>query len=285
MARPTLPRPRIRRGRRSAGGEVLARVEPRIAELSAERPHLDSRRPADLRGGGRARRALRLPRARRRGRPLEAPAAEDRRVPGLPLRRPPLPVLRQGRPAAERGRARRLHRAGLPDHAPERRAAPGHVPLPPLRGGRGAARRSSSRRDPATCSTTSSTTSSTTASRSSTRSRTSSTGSRTRCTRARSDGGRPRHLEREAGDHRLPEDHQARARDAPRARALHAALPARGARALLRRPRGRGRADLGPPRQLQGGRRGARVDERVGHLPPPEHVLRMLTIISVTCSR
>ena len=49
-----------------------------------------------------------------------------------------------------------------------------------------------------------------------------------------------------------------------------AALPARGARALLRRPRRRGRADLGPARQLQGGRRGARGHERVGHLAPPE---------------
>jgi magnesium transporter len=36
MARPTLPRPRIRRGRaRVASGEVAARPEPRIAELSA----------------------------------------------------------------------------------------------------------------------------------------------------------------------------------------------------------------------------------------------------------
>ena len=35
MARPTLPRPRIRRGRRTAGGEAVARVEPQIAELSA----------------------------------------------------------------------------------------------------------------------------------------------------------------------------------------------------------------------------------------------------------
>ena len=40
--------------------------------------------------------------------------------------------------------------------------------------------------------------------------------------------------------------------------------------ALLRRHQRRGRADLGPARQLQGGRRGARVDERVGHLAPPE---------------
>ena len=31
----------------------------------------------------------------------------------------------------------------------------------------------------------------------------------------RSAGGRPRHLERQAGDHLLPQDHQARALDAP----------------------------------------------------------------------
>ena len=48
------------------------------------------------------------------------------------------------------------------------------------------------------------------------------------------------------------------------------ALPAAGARPLLRRHRRRRRADLGPPRQLQGGRRGARADERVGDLAPPE---------------
>ena len=35
MARPTLPRPRIRRGRRGAVREVVERPEPRIAELSA----------------------------------------------------------------------------------------------------------------------------------------------------------------------------------------------------------------------------------------------------------
>ena len=47
-------------------------------------------------------------------------------------------------------------------------------------------------------------------------------------------------------------------------------VPARGARPLLRRHRRRRRADLGPARQLQGGRRGARGDERVGDLAPPE---------------
>ena len=35
MARPTLPRPRIRRGRARTTGEVVARTERRISELSA----------------------------------------------------------------------------------------------------------------------------------------------------------------------------------------------------------------------------------------------------------
>jgi Mg2+ and Co2+ transporter CorA len=48
------------------------------------------------------------------------------------------------------------------------------------------------------------------------------------------------------------------------------ALPARGARSLLRRHRRRRRAHLGHPRQLQGGRRGPRGHERVGDLAPPE---------------
>ena len=103
---------------------------------------------------------------------------------GLPLRRPPLPGLRPGDPAAERGRARRLHRPRLPRHAADRRAAAGHAPLPSLRGGRGVPRaalleglRPAALRDR-------STTSSTTASRSSTRSATSSTRSRTTSSRA-----------------------------------------------------------------------------------------------------
>ena len=118
MARPTLPRPRIRRGNARTPGVVAARPEPRIAELSANGLTWILVDQPTSRGGRARRRALRLPRARRRGRPLEAPAAEDRRVPGLPLRRPPLPVLRQDRPAPERGRARRLHRPGLPDPLP-----------------------------------------------------------------------------------------------------------------------------------------------------------------------
>ena len=81
-------------------------------------------------------------------------------------------------------------------------------------------------------------------------------------------GARSRHLEREAGDHLLPQDHQAAAPRAPPARTPRRAVPARGAGALLRRPRRRVRAHLGPARQLQGGRRGARGDERAGALAP-----------------
>ena len=74
----------------------------------------------------------------------------------------------------------------------------------------------------------------------------------------------------EAGDHLVPEGDQAGPLDAARARAPGRQVPARGARPLLRRHRRRGRADLGPARQLQGGRRRPRVDERVGHLAPAE---------------
>ena len=55
-----------------------------------------------------------------------------------------------------------------------------------------------------------------------------------------------------------------------RPRAARRGVPPRGARALLRRHRRLRGADLGPSRQLQGGRRRARVDERVGARAPPE---------------
>src|SRR5581483_11391057 len=233
------------------------------------RPHLGPPDLAEREGGRAARRAVRLARPRPRGRPLQAPAAEGRRVPRVPLRRPPLSRLRQGRAATERRRAGRLPRRRLSDHAPERGAAPGDAPVRALRERRGAARdpllqglRLSPlprpRRpvrlllpDPG-------------------QDRAQAGHDRGRDVRGALRGSRPRHLQREAGDHLLPQDHQARARDAPRARAADAAVPARGARAVLRRHRGRGRADLGPARQLQGGRRGPRVDERVGDLAPPE---------------
>ena len=84
------------------------------------------------------------------------------------------------------------------------------------------------------------------------------------------EGARARHPQGEAGDHLVPQDRAAAASDAAPARAADRALPARGARALLRRHRRRERAHLGQPRQLQGSRRGARGHERVAHLTPAE---------------
>ena len=81
-------------------------------------------------------------------------------------------------------------------------------------------------------------------------------------------GGRARHLELEAGDHQLPQDHPPAARRPARPRAHEAALPRRGPRGLLRRHRRRVRAHLGHARELQGGRGGARGHERVGALAP-----------------
>ena len=74
----------------------------------------------------------------------------------------------------------------------------------------------------------------------------------------------------QAGDHLLPQDHQAAAPDAAPARAGRRAVPAGGARALLRRHRRCERAHLGSARQLQGSGRGARGHERVGDLAPAE---------------
>ena len=151
-----------------------------------------------------------------RGRALEAPAPEDRRVPRLPLRRPPLPGLRQGRPAPERRGARPLPRTRLPRHAAERRAAARDEALPALRGRRGAARGPlleglglpavprarrplrlllpHPRQDGPQA-----------------------RHGRGRDVRGARGGGRARPLQRQAGDHLVPEDHQARA---PTLRAL-----------------------------------------------------------------
>ena len=122
MARPTLPR--LRRGRaRGGAGDVVERTEPRVAELSTDGlTWVHAERPGALEVAYLAERfgfhELDIEDVlSKRQRP------EDRRVPRVPLRRPPLPVLRQGRAAAERRRARRLHRPGLPHHAAERRAA------------------------------------------------------------------------------------------------------------------------------------------------------------------
>ena len=74
-------------------------VRPRLTELSANGLTWINLSVLDA-ALRRARRALRVASAGHRRRALEAPASEDRRVPRLPVRRPPLPGLRQGRPAA-----------------------------------------------------------------------------------------------------------------------------------------------------------------------------------------
>ena len=69
----------------------------------------------------------------------------------------------------------------------------------------------------------------------------------------------------EAGDHQLPQGDPPAADGAARPRERQAALPRprHRPRDLLRRHRRRARADLGHARELQGGGRGARGDERV----------------------
>ena len=79
----------------------------------------------------------------------------------------------------------------------------------------------------------------------------------------RSARDRARHLKRQAGDHQLPQDRPPAAHGAAGPRA-HEALHPRGPGHLLRRHQRRVRAHLGHARELQGGRRGPRVHERVG---------------------
>src|SRR5581483_1294641 len=79
-----------------------------------------------------------------------------------------------------------------------------------------------------------------------------------------------------------PEDHQARALHPARARALLAALPARGALGrVLRRHRRRGRARLGPARQLQGVVEGLEGTNESIISHRQNDVLRILTVFSV----
>src|SRR4029079_7412757 len=82
-------------------------------------------------------------------------------------------------------------------------------------------------------------------------------------------GGRPRHLQGQAGDHQLPQGDPPAAARPSRPRELHAAIPRarRRPRELLRRHRRRPRADLGHARELQGGHRGSRGHKRVGAQP------------------
>src|SRR5262249_49620315 len=177
--------------------------------------------------------------------------------------------LRPDDPAPERGRARRLRRAGLPRHPADGRVEAGVAALRALRGERGLPRAAvlEGVRPPAV--------------RGAGRplrlllpdprqDRAQARLARGRRLRRPLRGGRARPLERQAGDHQLPQDHQAGALHAAAARAPRRAVPAGGARGVLRRHRRCRGADLGHARQLQGGRRGARGHERVGDLAPPE---------------
>ena len=130
--------------------------------------------------------------------------------------------------------------------------------------------RSTSRRAPATCSTRSCRSRSTTASRSWTRSGSSSTACRTRSGRsaARTWPATSRTSKQEIIAFRKiikPERTTLRLLERARTRYLSG-----GSRGLLRRHRRLLRADLGPARQLQRGRRGARADQRVGDRAPAE---------------
>ena len=238
MARPTLPR--IRRGRaRGEAGQIVERTEPRIAELSANGLtwiHINEPGPLE---------AAYL--AERFGfHELDIEDVLSKRQRPKIDEYPEYLFIVLHFPIYDKA-VQRLNAAELDVFLgqdflitlAERRASARHLSLPPLRGGRRAARRALLEGARDTCSTTSSTTSSTTASRSWTRSGTSSTRSRTSSSERPQRGDRPRHLRREAGDHRVPQDHQARARDLRLLeRHTQRFLPA-GPRALLRRHRRR----------------------------------------------
>ena len=170
-----------------------------------------------------ARGALRVPSPRLRGRPLAQPAPEGRRVRRLPVHRPALPALRQERLAPERGRGRHLRRARLPDHAAQRAAAADRLPvraLPRQRGdARGAVlqgpglpalqdrRRLRRRLVP-----------------DAQQDRPQARPHRGGDLRGRGRGRRARHLQRQAGDHQLPQGRAPAARRVPRPRAQQGAL-------------------------------------------------------------
>ena len=140
----------------------------------------------------------------------QRPKVDDYADEGYLFGDPPLPGLRQERPAAERRRARLLPRPGLPRHDLERRAAPGHAAVQPRAGGRavpraalrkglGPAALRGARRplrlllpDPR-------------------QDRVQARLDRGRHRGPPFRGDRHRHLEGEAGDHLLPQDHQAAA--------------------------------------------------------------------------
>ena len=267
---PSLPKPRL------APGGACRAARSSAPRLSPRRPaSRSSRRPRGARlrwinierpRAGRprlARGALRLPPARLRGRLLAQPAPEGRRVRRLPLHRAALPALRQAARPPERGRGRHLRRARLRDHAAQRAAAAARVPVRALPHERGAARAAlrQGRRLPAL------------QDRRRLRRRlvpdAAQDGQQARAPRGRGlrgplAGGRARPLQRQAGDHQLPQDRAPAARRARATSSARQALHRRGPRHLLRRHQRRLRARLGHARELQGGRRGARGDERVG---------------------
>ena len=132
--------PRIRRTRpRSFAEAVVPRPEPRVAELSADRPDLDPPRPPidpetvnDLR-------------ERFGWHPLDVedvlskrqrPKIDDYADDGYLFGVLHFPAYDKSDPAAERRRARLLPRPRLPRHDPECRAPPGHEAFQPAAGGR-----------------------------------------------------------------------------------------------------------------------------------------------------
>ena len=269
---PSLPKPRLRRQR---GGDLAAPAEPRERTPQVETVQGSGLRWVNI----------------ERPTPLEAAWLEEQfDFHALDLedvlsrnQRPKIdeypdylfivlhfPVFDRAGRAPERGRARHLRRPRLPGHDPEHAAAAGRVPVRALPPEGGAARAALLARlglpalpdhrrqlrlllpDAA-------------------QDRQQARRARGRDLRGPLRGHRPRHLQREAGDHQLPQGDPPAADRAARPREARAALPrprGRRARDLLRRRRRLPRADLGHARELQGGRRGARGDERVLHLAP-----------------
>ena len=145
-------------------------------------------------------------------------AAQDRRVRRVPVHGAAPAALRQDVGAAERGRAERVRRPGLPDHAPQPATEAGGAAVHAAQSNSRAARgvlleglRLPALRDPVR------------AVRlllpDPRQDRVQARPAGERDLRGARRGRRPRHLQRQAGDHRLPQDHQARARHAAAARA------------------------------------------------------------------
>src|SRR5215204_2892166 len=251
----------------TGGGPAAGPRGPQRGGRGGPRPALDQH-PAPPAGRPRvAGGALRLPPVGLRRRLLAQPAAEDRRVRRVPVHRPALRQVRQAGRAPQRGRAGHLRRQRLRHHPAQRRPAAAGLPLragahaggparPALRQGAGLPalqdRRRLGRRVVPHAS----------------QGRQQARAPGGRDLRGPRRGHRARPLQRQAGDHQLPQDRASSAHGAARPRADQAEGLRRGARRLLRRHRRRLRAHLGHARELQGGRRGAGVDQRIGDLPP-----------------